>query len=378
MSLTELLHYQQQQLKNQGLYRKRIVWDCKTHLVNFSSNDYLSFTTDKRIRKAFAKGFRCYPAGSGASMVLSGYQPIHQQVERLFATQLGVDAALLFSSGYAANLGVTALLAQLNAPLLIDKAMHASIYDGLALKKTPFQRFLHNDFVDLIRKMNTCYPNKSVVLTEAIFSMSGQQPDLGKLAACCYQYQGVCVIDEAHSFGIVGPQGLGAVLAAGLDQKQVPLRILAFGKAMGVQGAMVVGDGVWVDALFQAARSQRYSTAISPALAYGLIEGLTLLMQANDKRQALMNNIVYFKQAIKQSPLTWQASDSPIQQLQLGCPKKALDAADYLQKNGILCAAIRQPTVSRAATGLRITLNAHHNTDDIDLLLTLLHRGHYA
>lgn len=367
--MIHLLQQHKQALQQKGLYRKRLVRPHSADLIHFSSNDYLSLTNDWQYAQGFIDGFTNYPTGSGGSMAAGGYHAIHQQLEEAIAYELGVDNALLFSSGYAANLGICALLASLNSKVLIDKAVHASVYDGLKLSGITACRFKHNDMADLTKKI----AGSQVIMTEGIFSMSGQQADLGYMAKLAGFYDIPLIVDEAHSFGIMGPKGLGAVAAYRLTPQQVPLRLITFGKAMGFQGAIVAGHVDWIDALYQQARSQLYSTAISPAVAYGILQQFIRVLQADDRRQALQTLIKEFKQMASASPLVWQVSDTPVQQLRLGCPHRALDYANRLKQQGIFCTAMREPTVSKLETGLRVVLNAGHKSHDLERFFQALH-----
>lgn len=372
--ITKTLTAHLSQLKQRGLHRRRMLnrSDDKS-IINFSSNDYLSLSEELSIRQAFQRGFAHYPTGSGGSMVISGYHESHRELEQAFAQALGVDDALLFSSGYAANLGIISLLAHFNAHFFIDKAAHASFYDGLRLAEGTYTRYLHNNLTSLANKL-VLRPAHPVIVTESVFSMSGQATDLLKMAELCTTYQADCIIDEAHAFGILGKEGLGAVIHYGLSQKEIPLRIIPLGKAFAFQGAVVAGDGEWIDALLQLARSYIYSTAISPAQAYGLAETFAFIRSADERRRKLTKLIHYFHNAIKCSPLKWRDSATPIQQLQLGCPHKALAYAKALLSRGIFCQAIREPSVSKQDTGLRIILNYHHEAKDIDGLIKNLHQ----
>ncbi len=354
------------ELKRKALYRQRKL-DQGLRGTNFSSNDYLSLTQTPAIKKAFQKGFEKYPTGSGGSMVICGYHSSHRDLELAFAKALEVDDALLFSSGYAANLGIVSLLTEFNAKIIIDKGAHASFYDGLRLNDSDYCRYLHNNLSSLRTKLEQNGLNPYII-TESIFSMSGQATDFAQLVELGLNYKASCIVDEAHAFGLVGPQGLGAVLQYGLNQKQIPLRVIPFGKAFGFQGAIVAGKGEWIDALLQTARSHTYSTAISPALAYGLLETLAFIRAADDRRQKLHKLIKYFKTRQNQSSLNWQNSSTAIQQLQLGCPHKALTYTQNLRAKGIFCQAMREPTVSKKCTGLRIILNYSHEPEDIDKL----------
>ncbi len=359
-------------LTHKGLYRQRHCFLNTEDALLFSSNDYLSLTNDPRVKEAYQFGFEQYPTGSGASMVVCGYHAIHQQLEQAFATALNVDNCLLFSSGFAANLSVMGLLAQLDVTLLVDKAVHASIYDGLKLANAHCTRFLHNDLTDLVLKLQASRSNAAIV-TESTFSMSGQMSPLKAINALAKQHDAALFVDEAHAFGVRGAEGLGAVVEAGLTQHDVPLRIIPLGKAFGAQGAIVAGQEPWIEALLQSARPYIYSTAISPAMAYGLMATLPIVQQADDRRQKLAALVSYFRDAIKNSPLQWRDSLTPIQQLQLGCPHLALSYAKKLRERAIICLAMRQPTVSKIDTGLRVMLNYHHQPEHIDYLFKCLH-----
>lgn len=354
-------------LLQQGLHRQRRVND--EALINFSSNDYLSLTSDLRIKKAYQQGFEKYPTGSGGSMVVCGYHTVHQALEKAFATALKVDDCILFSSGYAANLSVTALLASCNSHILIDKNVHASIYDGLRLVNASYSRYLHNNTADLALKIKKS-PANTVIMTESTFSMSGQCAPLGDIAQLGHDV----IVDEAHAFGILGEHGLGAVAQHQLTQTEIPLRVIPLGKAFGGSGAVVAGQGVWIDALLQIARAHTYSTAPSPAMAYGLLKTLDVVMAADERRAKLASLVQYFRAAVNRSPLKWRDSLSPIQQLHLGCPHRAMHVADKLREQSIVCLPMRSPTVSKQETGLRVILNYHHEPEQIDTLFECLHQ----
>lgn len=371
---TALLKQRLSQLQQDGLYRQRIVRHepvASESILNFSSNDYLGFSNELAVSALFKEGFNRYPAGSGASAVIDGYHPVHQALENKIATLQGVEAALYFSSGYAANLALLMFLHSLDVTFIIDKAVHASIYDGLKLTRASYARYLHQDLSSLetILKQSK---KPAIVLSEGIFSMSGQIAPLRDMLALCQHYDALCVLDEAHSFGILGQNGLGLAHDAHASYKQIPLRMLAFGKAVGAQGAAIVGEKIWIDALLQHARPYIYSTAPAPAIAYGLLHTLTLLFQANDRRDQLHARINYFRQSMPK--LFWQRRESytPIQSLYTGCPKKALALSDFLKQHAIICKPVRQPTVTRRETGLRIVLTAMHTEADIDRLVAVL------
>lgn len=355
-------------LEQQNLLRRRLVREEMTH---FDSNDYLSLTRDSRVVQGYIQGYELYPSGSGASGVLSGYHQSHKNLERAFSDFLQVDNCMLFSSGYAANIAISLLLGQINAHCLIDKAIHASIYDGLKLASVHYSRYIHNNMNDLSNKLKSSADNV-IILTEGIFSMSGQRAPLDALARLSVPL----IVDEAHSFGILGEQGRGAVDEYGLGQDEVPLRVIPFGKTMASQGALVAGRDEWIQALLQAGRSFTYSTSISPALCYGLQRTLDVLASSDERRLKLNALIKEFKSYCAKSPLNWMPSDTAVQQLQLGCPQMALDFQKELIIAGISCSAIRTPTVSIKNTGLRIILNYQHESENIQTLFEALHRIH--
>jgi 8-amino-7-oxononanoate synthase len=361
-----------EKLNKQGLLRRRNISQLQDNLVHFDCNDYLSLLNERCIAQVYEHGYKYYSSGSGASMVLSGYHRNHEAVEQAFSQLLKVDDCLLFSSGYAANLAVTSLLGSVQAHCIIDKCVHASIYDGLALSQVNYSRFVHNDLASLTKKL-TIKKNNSVVITEGIFSMSGHKAPLTAMNQLIQDAHLPLIVDEAHSFGILGHQGAGAVIQHQLTQSEVPLRIIPLGKAFAAQGALVAGQCDWIEGLLQAGRSIIYSTALSPALSYGLLKTLDIVVTADDRRERLTQLITFFKSKTTDSLLTWSDSDTAIQQVHLGCPKQALYYAQELKRRGFACSAIRSPTVSTKSTGLRIVLNYSHTPEQISQLLDEIH-----
>lgn len=360
------------QLTQQGLLRRRsLEKPDNSQFIHFDSNDYLSLTQDKRIAEAYQRGYSLYPSGSGASMLLSGYHQNHHAVEQAFADLLAVDECILLASGYAANLAITALLGKLKVHCFIDKEVHASVYDGLALSQVNYTRYFHNNLIDLKRKL-IAHSANSALITEGIFSMSGQIAPLTAIASLCIENQTELLVDEAHSFGVLGEQGKGAVAYHGLSQNQIPLRVIPLGKAFAAQGALIAGQSDWITALLQAGRSLIYSTAISPALSYGLLNTLDVVVAAEERRLKLTQLVALFRELIKKSPFSWVDSSTPIQQLRLGCPHLALHYTQELKKQGISCFAIRTPTVGKKETGLRIILNYCHTPEQIHTLFNKL------
>jgi 8-amino-7-oxononanoate synthase len=356
--------------KQQGLFRERMLRSGEA--CDFSSNDYLSLSLDSRVQAAYQRAFSTYPAGSGGSMLIGGYHDVHHRLEKTMCEALEADDAVLFASGYAANLGVMALLAESKIMAVFDKAVHASIYDGLKLAGTQYQRYAHQAYGALKDKLQSISnSNSSVLITESVFSMGGHFTPLNELAAFTKHLQGL-VVDEAHAFGIYGKQGLGSVVHFGLTQAQVPLRMISFGKALNAQGAMVVGQRDWIEALIQVSRGYVYSTGMSPAYSSGLMDVFKMVRQADEARSQLFDNVSHFRQLVKCSKLNWGDSDTPIQHLYLGCASQALVLAQSLMNQGIYCRAIRPPTVPAKEAGIRVVLNAAHTHHQLERLMTTL------
>lgn len=347
--------------QSRHLYRQRVVGN--EELINFSCNDYLSLAHHPEVKKAYQQGYDKYPTGSGGSAVVCGYHQAHQEVEAAFSQALKVEDCLLLSSGYVANLSVCALIAQLQTRVLIDKQVHASIYDGLHHYKINYSRYKHNDIADATRKLQEI-TSDTVIMTESLFSMSGQLAPLNALAELATAKEGALIVDEAHAFGVIGEEGMGAVTS--IPSACIPLRIIPLGKAFAAQGAIIAGERLWINALIQHARPYVYSTAISPALCEGMRFVLEKIRQSHSRRDKLTALIRYFRERTRASTLTWNDSISAIQQLQLGCAKKALKLSEGLKKRGFLCMAVRPPTVTKKETGLRVILNYHHQTRQID------------
>lgn len=371
MSLNERIHHYIDHLKQEGIFRTRQL--KHTDQIHFDSNDYLAMSTDRRIMEHYQRGFGRGSIGSTGSMLVNGYHESHNNLEKCFASFLGVDACILFPSGYAANLAVAALLGKIKACCLIDKAIHASIYDGLHLAGVQYQRFNHNRLTELSKILDqVAEPN--IVLTEGIFSMSGQMAPLSDISLLLSDNQHQMIIDESHSFGVLGQKGKGAIDHWKVSPDAIPLRVIPLGKAMAGQGAIVAGNLNWVEALLQSARSLIYSTAISPAYCYGLAHALEWIIEADTQRLYLFELIQHFRECVQLSPLTFVDSKTQIQFLRLGCPHKAVQYATQLNDAGFSCTAIRCPTVTKPQTGIRIVLNASHREEHINDLFRVLHR----
>lgn len=356
---------------SQGLHRKTTIFPKNSGFYNFSSNDYLGLTTDKKISSFYQDGYNKYPSGSTGSIVVSGYTNAHADLNKYISEVFNVDSCLLYSSGYLANLSVVSMLANIQATLIIDKSVHASIYDGIKLNNIKYDRYLHNNLTSLANKIYNSSTDDLAVITESIFSMSGQIADLSAIHKILRLKKASLIVDEAHAFGVIGRNGLGAVEHNGLTQEEVPLRIMPLGKACGGYGAIVLGKSIWIESLLQT-RQAVYSTAVSPAVTHGLMCTIDYITKLDDRRKKLQNLIAYFKSLQSKSNLKWRNSESHIQQLQLGCPHLATKYYQGLLDLGIVCLPMREPTVTRQETGLRVNLNYTHEAEHLEYLFSCL------
>ena len=291
--LRDMLFQHAESLRERGLWRERTLMDGVPISRHFASNDYLGLSADARVRRVFADAFTRFAPCSGGSLVVSGYHPEHKALEVAFSEALGVEDCLVFGAGYTANLAIGRFLGGHGRALVMDKAIHASVYDGVSSAGGKFLRFRHVDADDMQAKVKKAGAN-TAVMTESVFSMSGALAPLTEYAKRL-QGSGVpLVVDEAHAFGVLGPSGHGGVAAAGVAS-DVALRVIPFGKAFAAQGAVVAGETLFVQSLLQDARSCIYSTAMSPALASGLRHLLPIVQQADRERTRLQEIIRYFQ-----------------------------------------------------------------------------------
>lgn len=368
-------------IKQQGLFRNLrevqgpqgpSVTIGDRELLNFCSNDYLGMANDKRLREVMHKAIDKYGIGSGASPLICGRSEAHQMLEQRLAAVTGRDRALVFSSGYAANLAlVTALGPGRNGCVIEDRLNHASLIDGAVLSRARLVRYKHGDVASLEQQLSAG-PDKKLVLTDAVFSMDGDIAPLPEIVAQCRKYNAMLAVDDAHGYGVLGNQGGGTLTTFGLDQDAVPLLTLTFGKAVGVSGACITGRSDLIEMLIQKARPYIYSTAMPPALAATVTASIELIRTDDRRREHLYRLINLFKQGATQLQLPLQESGTPIQPLIVGASEEAVRISSELLQSGILVAAIRPPTVPANSSRLRITLTAAHTEQQVHRLLEVL------
>ena len=370
------------QREQQDLYRRRKVLQSPQgreiiingqRVLNFCSNDYLGLAAHPVIKQSFIDATRQYGVGSGSAHLINGHTHAHHALEEELADFSGYPRALLFSTGYMANLGVAQSLCDKNAAIFEDKLNHASLLDAAAISGARLQRYLHADYASLQNKLERSHSAEKLVSSDAVFSMDGDEADIPAMVKQCQQHDAWLMLDDAHGFGVLGKDGRGSLNQQKISPDDVPVYMATLGKATGTAGAFIAGSEDLIEYLIQTARCYIYTTAMPPAVAEASRSSLRLLVSENWRQQALKNNISTFKKLAAQSDLNLMASDTPIQPILIGDPQRALTISQKLLDKGLHVAAIRPPTVPKNTARLRITLRADHTDEDIEKLLSTIH-----
>jgi len=348
-------------------------------LLTFCSNDYLGLANHPAIINAFKQAANTYGVGSGAAHLINGHSIEHQKLEEELAEFTGRDRALLFSTGYMANLGVVnALMQQPNDRIFADKLNHASLIDAGLLSKAKMRRYAHNDISalqSLYKKKNDNSQNtleNSMILSDGVFSMDGDCAPVKQLTNIAKQQQAWLMIDDAHGFGTLGKTGAGLLEQENITQTDVPILMATLGKGIGTAGAFIAGNNDLIEYLIQTARTYTYTTAMPPAIAAASRASLKLVQQETWRREKLQSLVQQFKQGANEIGIALMPSNTAIQPILIGTTKKAVAISKQLKAKGILVTAIRPPTVSEGTARLRITFSANHTDGDINLLLKSL------
>lgn len=374
------------QRKAESLYRHRRVLQSPQgatvcvdgqRFLAFCSNDYLGLANDPRIKAAMIDAIDVSGVGSGASHLVSGHHEQHHLLEEELAQFLGVERVLCFSSGYMANIGTVNALLGKQDHVFEDRLNHASLLDAGLLSGARFHRYLHADVTSLTNKLSraTQTGSERLVITDGVFSMDGDVAPLAELAQACRHYDAWLMVDDAHGYGVIGDGGRGAVNAAGLSAKDVPLQVGTLGKAFGTAGAFVAGDEITIETLIQFARSYIYTTAMPPSIAAATRASLQIVSAEDWRRERLASLIALFREGCEQLRFKLMPSATPIQPILMGDADLALRWSMFLQEKGILITAIRPPTVPTGTSRLRITLTAAHTETDVMYLLDQLKNG---
>ncbi|MGA8146428.1 MAG: 8-amino-7-oxononanoate synthase [Gallionellaceae bacterium] len=410
-------------LAARGLLRRRRVLDSPqgVHVsvdgkpcLSFCSNDYLGLANHPQLLAALQQGAQKFGAGAGASHLVSGHSAAHHELEQACAAFVGKPAALLFSSGYLANLGAVQALVGHGDTVFADKLNHASLNDAMLLSRAAVKRYRHKDVEHLTELFEQSSGGRKLVITDAVFSMDGDVAPLPELLALCEQHDAWLLVDDAHGFGVLGEQGRGSLSHFGLNDtsqirreqgemqgaaqraakhtelagaERVSMRhsrspaqhdlsriiyMATLGKAAGVSGAFVAAEQVVIDTLVQKARSYIYTTASPPALACALLASLALLREEEWRREHLQKLIAQLRAGLAGLPWKLMPSATPIQPLLVGGNQDAVALSEGLRGRGIWAPAIRPPTVPQGGARIRISLSAAHGEPDVAQLIGAL------
>jgi 8-amino-7-oxononanoate synthase len=370
--------------KRQGLYRTRRVAASPQSpvmridgrdVLSFCSNDYLGLANHKQIRKAFIEAAERYGVGSGAAHLVNGHGELHHDCEIMLAEFTGRERALLFSTGYMANLAVGSALMGRQDLIVQDRLNHASLIDSARLSGARLIRYRHNDLDQAKRLLDEhrTGSGRRLLMTDAVFSMDGDRADVRRLAELCAESDCALMVDDAHGFGVLGQTGGGSCEDLRLGQGQVPILMATLGKAVGVAGAFVAGSEVLIESLIQNARSYIYTTASPPAQAAAVMESIRIIQRETWRRDKLLELIDYFRQRAAGLDCRLLPSDTAIQPVIFsGDNDEASRLSQRLFERGLHITAIRPPTVPENTARLRITLSAAHEKTHIDRLIDTL------
>jgi 8-amino-7-oxononanoate synthase len=340
-------------------------------VLNFASNDYLGLANHARLRDAAHAAIDEFGVGAGASPLVTGHLRLHERAEERFAAFSRLPRALLFASGYAANLGILTSLCDRHAEIFADRLNHACLVDGARLSRATFTRYPHLDLAALAAQLAASRAEVKVVATDTVFSMDGDVADVRGLLALCEHHDAWLVLDDAHGIGVLGATGRGALEFFDVQSPRI-VYMATLGKALGGYGAFVAGAPEVVEWLVQRARTYIYSTALPPVAAAAAIAALDLVDAQPQLVSRLRQRIEEFRAASAAIGLRLAASTTAIQPIVLGEAAWAVDASQRLLEQGFLVPAIRPPTVPEGTSRLRVSLSAAHSPEDVEQLANAL------
>ena len=337
-------------------------------LIDFSSNDYLGFARHPALTRAMAESAGHSGAGSGASHLITGHGAEHARLEEELAAFTQRERALLFSTGYMANLAVISALAGRGERVLLDRLCHASLIDGARLSGATLVRYSHAAVAEAARLVDADPGHTALLATDGVFSMDGDLAPLPELSRCAHTHGLWLVVDDAHGLGVIGAKGGGVLEHFGLGSDAVPVLVGTLGKAFGSFGAFVAGSAAVIELLIQKARTYLYTTALPEPVAAATRAALALVRQESGRRERLASLVSRFRAAARAAGVPLGSSTTPIQPVLLGSPAAALAAQRHLAAAGYWVVAIRPPTVPAGSARLRITLSATHTEAQVDAL----------
>ncbi len=341
-------------------------------LINFCSNDYLGLSNHQEVISALKASADQFGVGSSASPLVCGRSDLHHQLEEKLADKTGREAALIFPSGYMANLAVATTFVGRSDAVFIDRLAHASLVDAAQLSGSRLHRYQHADHQALDYALKKSIANEKLVLTDTIFSMDGDKAPLNELINVSERNNAVLAVDDAHGFGVLGKNGGGLLEQKNISAKEVPILIATFGKALGTSGSFIAADKIIIETLIQFARTYIYTTSLAPVIVGATLASLELVEKESWRRETLNALIKHFCCGAEALDLNLLPSKTAIQPLMIGDAENAVRISEALYDEGFLITAIRPPTVPEGSARLRITLTAGHTEDQIDRLLEIL------
>ncbi|MHC4307305.1 MAG: 8-amino-7-oxononanoate synthase, partial [Planctomycetota bacterium] len=368
-------------IKNAGLYRElKVVGNAQdTHIeiegktfLSFCSNNYLGLANNPSVINAVKDAVEEYGWGAGASRLVSGNMSLHESLEDEISRFKGKEAALVFPTGYMANLGAISSLVSNGDLVICDKLNHASIIDGCRLSGADFRVYAHCDMMKLenILRKSSKY-NRKLIVTDSVFSMDGDLAPLPDIVRIAGKHKAMVMVDEAHGTGVFGKNGRGVIEHFNLN-KEVYIVMGTLSKAIGSLGGYVCGNIDLINYLRNKARSFMYTTALPPAVCAASIAGIKLIQNDPSLRESLWHNVRFIKEKLKSLNFSTISSESPIIPILVGNSQKAVDMSNFLYKKGLLIPAIRPPTVPANSSRLRMTVMSTHTKEDLERLLEVL------
>lgn len=340
-------------------------------LVNFSSNDYLGLASHPRLARAVHECVDRYGVGSGGSPLVTGHTRVHEEAEARFARFCGLPRALLFGSGYAANIGILTALAGVGGDVFGDRLNHACLNDGAWLSRATYTRYPHLDLDALEKALTNSKGTPRVVATDSVFSMDGDIAPLPQMLALCERHDAWLVIDDAHGIGVLGALGRGCLEHFALSSPRI-VYMATLGKALGGYGAFVAGEPQVVEWLLQRARTYIFSTALPPMMAAAAHAALDVVAGEPQRVGRLRDRIAEFRSGCARHRIPVGESQTAVQPIVVGAAARALEVSAHLLERGLLVPAIRPPTVPPGTSRLRVSLSADHTREDVETLVGAL------
>ncbi|WP_337983166.1 8-amino-7-oxononanoate synthase [Lysinibacillus sp. C5.1] len=368
-----------QVIEEQGLTRKlrlfstgnesEVVMNGKKFLL-FSSNNYLGLATDSRLKKKATEGISKYGTGAGGSRLTTGNFDIHEQLESEIADFKKTEAAIVFSSGYLANVGVISSVVKTGDTIFSDAWNHASIIDGCRLSKAKTIVYEHADMVDLERKLRQSHGDgMKFIVTDGVFSMDGDIAPLPKIVELAKEYKAYIMIDDAHATGVLGNDGCGTADYFGLKD-EIDFTVGTLSKAIGAEGGFVSTSSIAKNYLLNNARSFIFQTALSPSAIEAAREGISIIQNEPERRKQLLKNARYLRLKLEESGFVIKEGETPIISLIIGSSHEAMQFSAKLLDEGVFIPAIRPPTVPKGSSRLRITVMATHTIEQLDMVIS--------